>query len=160
MMRKQNPGNVPKNRQALDVYWLERVQREGLAMLLPRPADPPPPFFKSIDEFNEGKHWHSHETMEEVWQPAPYPQRLFYYALIKTAVGYVHLGRHNEKSAVSQFIAAKAYLEPFLPTYLGLRIQPVYDDVVAWLERLRQPGPLSWEAFDQVSRPRILLALS
>ncbi|MSP78460.1 MAG: DUF309 domain-containing protein [Dehalococcoidia bacterium] len=151
---------VPMNRQAQDMEWLGRLQRDGVQTLLPQPVDPPQLFFKAIGQFNDGAHWHCHETLEEVWHHTLYPQRLFYYALIKAAVGFVHAGRHNERGAISQFQAAKAYLEPFLPRYLGVRTEPLHHEIAAWLERLHSPAPLPWDAFDQVPRPKIQLALS
>ena len=152
--------NAPQgmNRQAQDVVWLRRLQVEGVEKLVPHPIALSAVFFKGVEQFNDGLYWRCHETLEEVWRATEYPQRLFYYALIKVAVGFVHLGRHNERSAISQFSAAEAYLKPFLPVYVGVRSEPLHREVTEWLRKLRGAAPLPWPLFDQAPRPKIQFA--
>jgi hypothetical protein len=129
-----------------------------VARLVPDPPSPPPFFYQGIAEFNHGAYWQCHETLEEVWRETPYPLKLFYYALIKVAVGFEHVGRHHQRSATSQLTTALANLEPFLPTFLGVRTAPLAHEARAWLARLAEPEA-RWEELDALPRPKIMLAL-
>ncbi|MBI2935257.1 MAG: hypothetical protein HYY31_00370, partial [Chloroflexi bacterium] len=85
----------------------------------------------------------------------PYPLRLFYYALIKAAVGFVHIQRHNRLGACNQLRVAEAYLRPFLPSFLGVQTVLLWQEVGEWLRRLQENLP-SWKPLDELPRPRIL----
>lgn len=156
---RAQPPLRPNNRHALDLQWLQHLQAEGVDRLLPDPPAPAPLFFRGIEEFNHGAYWQCHESLEEVWRETPYPLKLFYYGLIKVAVGFEHVGRHHQRSAMSQFTAAVANLEPFLPAFLGVRTAPLVAEVNAWLNRLHVPE-VPWTGLDALPRPRVLLALT
>ena len=57
----------------------------------PNHRSPPPELRQAIEQFNRGEFWECHETLEDVWRETLYPFRLFYHAVIKTAVGFHHL---------------------------------------------------------------------
>lgn len=156
--RFQPPVPQP-NRHTLDLQWLQRLRAEGTDRLLPDPPAPPSLVFQGIDEFNRGAFWHCHETLEEVWRETPYPLKLFYYGLIKVAVGFEHVGRHHQRSAMSQLTAAVANLEPFLPVFLGVRVAPLVAEVNTWLDPLRVPD-VPWAELDALARPKMMLALA
>ena len=84
------------NRRHLEAQWLEQLEGCGVTVALPAgAADATPELGKAIGEFNSGLFWECHESLEEVWRGTPYPQRFFYHAVIKAAVGFHHLRRHN-----------------------------------------------------------------
>lgn len=146
------------NRHTQDLLWLQRLRAEGVERLLPQPSPPPKIFFKGLDQFNRGAYWQSHESLEEVWLETAYPLKLFYYGLIKVAVGFVHIQRHNQRGAGLQLRVAVSNLEPFLPTFLSVQTGPLRQESQAWLERLSAPS-VSWEELDGLPRPKILLAV-
>ena len=123
-----------KSRLQVDAEWLARLRRDGLAALQPDLPSMPRGFDAAVQQINEGRYWQAHETLEAVWLPAPYPLRLFYYALIKLAVGLLHLERENMAGARRQLQAAVDYLEPFTPRFHGLRTDLLLDDARARLE--------------------------
>ena len=141
-----------KSRLQVDAEWLARLRRDGLAVLLPDPPLAPCGLAEGVRHINQGRYWQAHETLEAVWLPAPYPLRLFYYALIKLAVGLLHMERENLGGARQQLQAAVDFLEPFSPRFQGLRTDLLLEDARARLEAVnagaaRSDGPLRirWE---------------
>ena len=123
-----------RSRLQVDAEWLARLRRDGLAAHLPEPPETTTDFTSAVQQINEGRYWQAHETLEAVWLPAPYPLRLFYYALIKTAVGLLHTERENMGGARQQLQTAVDFLEPFLPRFMGLRTDLLFQDVRTRLE--------------------------
>ena len=117
-----------------DARWLERLRRGGppgadyraLAIAL-RP---------SLELLRAHRYWEAHEALEDLWREAPYPLRLFHYALIKTAVGLLHVERRNLAAARRQLDQAAAYMEPFTPAYAGLDTAAVLAQVQSRLDAL------------------------
>ena len=145
--------SVVKSRPQADAEWLARLRRDGLAALLPDPPPVPCGFAEGVRHINDGRYWQAHETLEAVWLPAPYPVRLFYYALIKLAVGLLHHERGNRAGARRQLQAAVGFLEPFSPRFHGLRTDLLLQDARARLEAVNAGagGPdaplyVRWEA--------------
>ena len=68
-----------------------------------------------------GEFWECHETLEDVWRESPYPFRLFYHAVIKTAVGFHHLTAHNRHGARVKLRDGVELLELFQPEWMGVR---------------------------------------
>ena len=123
-----------KSRLQVDAEWLARLRRDGLAALLPDPPPVPCGLAEAVGQINQGRYWQAHETLEAVWLPAPYPLRLFYYALIKLAVGLLHQERGNVGGARRQLQAAVDFLAPFAPRFHGLRTDLLLEDARARLE--------------------------
>ena len=142
-----------KSRLQVDAEWLARLRRDGLAAHLPAPPETPSGLEPAVGQINEGRYWQAHETLEAVWLPAPYPLRLFYYALIKLAVGLLHLERGNAAGARQQLQAAVDFLAPFTPRFHGLRTDLLLEDARARLEAVKSgseppcdPLQVRWEA--------------
>ena len=88
---------------------------------------------RGIDEFNDGKFRDSHETWEELWIAAPYPERLFLLALTKLGAGFAHALRRNAKGMQSQLTETVRILRAFAPAYAGVDTQRLIADVNARL---------------------------
>ena len=99
-----------------------------------------PPSTRRCEQINEGRYWQAHESLEAVWLPSPYPLRLFYYALIKLAVGLLHLERGNTGGARQQLQAAVDFLAPFAPRFHGLRTDLLLADARVRLEAVNAGG--------------------
>ena len=104
----------------MDALWLKRLQQEGIRAFLPQAPPPPGAFSVSLQQLNQGQYWEAHESLEALWVDTPYPLKLFYYALIKLAVGLLHLERRNQGAAIGQLGPAIQYLSPFTPAFLGI----------------------------------------
>ena len=121
-----------------DALWLERLRRDGppdaghreLEIAL-RP---------SLELLRNRRYWDAHESLEDLWREAPYPLRLFHYALIKVAVGLLHIERRNLAAARRQLEQAATYLEPFTPTFATLDTARVLTQVRERLDILDAAG--------------------
>ena len=141
-----------KSRLQVDAEWLARLRKDGLAAHLSQLPETSSGLASAVQQINEGRYWQAHETLEAVWLPARYPLRLFYYALIKLAVGLLHMERGNAGGARQQLRAAVDYLGPFCPRFHGLRTDLLLEDATACLQMAdggseAQSGPLRirWE---------------
>lgn len=117
-----------------DALWLERLQRDG-----PPDADAcglAVQLTPSLALLRAGRYWDAHESLEDLWRETPYPLRLFHYALIKVAVGLLHVERRSAAPAERQLAQAALYLEPFTPTFAGLDTSAVLAQVRTWLDAL------------------------
>ncbi len=146
---------APGGRPALDRRWLAYVIREGAvgdgAALAGNGT-----LERGVAEFNDGRFFASHETWEALWGETRYPERLFCLALTKLGAGFEHGRRANPHGAAKLLSDALAYLAPFAPTFAGLDVQALHQDVSAWLrahaERTptptirRAPSPLEGRA--------------
>ena len=142
----------PLSRPAQDALWLERVQRDGL----PDIDDPALAITlqPSLDLLRTRRYWQAHETLEDLWREAPYPLKLFHYALIKTAVGLLHVERRSAAPAGRQLEQAVLYIEPFTPAFAGLDTAAVLSQVRAALDALAGE-PVDWDAMPSFAYPTV-----
>ena len=149
-------GDLPKyaakgERQKLDRDWIKLLHREGLSPFLPRTSGLPAKLGQAIGEFNRAQYWQCHETLEELWLPEGYPQRLFYHGLIKAAVGLLHLERHNLHGGTAKLCDAQYALTPFSPRFMGVEIVKLLSDIIKRLVYCRDAEVADWYAIDQHS---------
>ncbi len=146
------------NRRELDALWLAQLRRDGWQPYLPRVPALPLQFRVALQEFNEGHFQRCHRRIvRRVWYRTPYPIRLFYQGVTKSAVGFHHLAAHNRGGAMAQFVAASVMLEPFLPEFMGVPTQSLSDELRTWLGRLADAEEPSWVKLDTLPRPLIVV---
>ena len=144
------------NRRRLEGQWLGQLERYGLPAFLPEPpAKAPLGLHKAIEQFNDGAFWDCHETLEVVWLKTPYPLRLFYHSIIKTAVGFHHMRRHNRNGARVKLSDGVRLLPLFSPVYMGVRTGHLLEDSSGWLARVTGTDPLDWAELDLLPTPTI-----
>ena len=144
------------NRRKLEADWLNALDACGLpADLLEAPSQPPQELLEAVEQFNQGLFWECHETLEEVWLQTLYPLRFFYHAIIKAAVGFHHLDRHNRHGARVKLGDAVRLLSFFQPHFLGVRTDALLHDTAVWRDRLEGAGRIDWAALDAIPRPTI-----
>jgi hypothetical protein len=144
------------NRRRLEDQWLGQLERHGLPAFLPEPpAKAPLQLPKAIEQFNGESFWDCHETLEAVWLETPYPLRLFYHSIIKTAVGFHHMRRHNRYGARVKLSDGVRLLRLFSPEYMGVRTGRLLEDSSGWLARVTGAGRLDWAELDLLGTPTI-----
>ncbi len=92
---------------------------------------------KGIDEFNSGKFFECHDTLEEVWQGIRGPARDFFQGLIQISVGFYHLSNGNLRGAESQIDKGLQKLESYGDRYAGMELAQLRREVRVWLDRIR-----------------------
>jgi predicted metal-dependent hydrolase len=97
---------------------------------------------KGIDEFNAGKFFECHDTLEEIWQGMRGEPRNFFQGLIQVSVGFYHLGNGNNRGAASQLERGLENLEGYGDAYLGVNLATLREEVRRWLARIEQGLPL------------------
>ncbi|MCC6382027.1 MAG: DUF309 domain-containing protein [Dehalococcoidia bacterium] len=81
---------------------------------------------RACAEFNSGRFFECHETLEEVWQEETGPVRDLYKGLIQVAAAYVHVSRGNATGALRLFATALAYLRPYRPAgAMGFAVEAI-----------------------------------
>jgi len=147
------------NRRRLEELWLGELERVRVRRAkIQVPEFVPEALTRAVGQFNDVQYWDCHETLEELWLETPYPLRFFYHGVIKAAVGFHHLSRHNRNGARTKLSDAVRLLSLFHPEFLGLRTDMLSDDVSTWLVRLESADRLDWVQLDALERPLIWVA--
>ena len=136
--------------------WLERLEGSGFqGSELEAPGTPPSPLVSAVRQFNEGRYWDCHETLEDLWRETPYPLRFFYHAVIKSSVGFHHMSRRNRNGARVKLSDAARLLSLFQPEMLGARTDALRDVVVDRLNLLEGERRVDWPLLDALPKPVI-----
>jgi len=89
-----------------------------------------PRYLEFIKLFNNREYWNSHEVLEHAWlEQKDSPNRLFYKALIQLAAVLFHVEKKQFRPASRLFLSASKYLQGYLPTCLGLEIEPLLKEI-------------------------------
>src|SRR5437868_7079022 len=95
---------------------------------------------EGVELFNSGRYWDAHEAWERDWTPdRTGPDSGFYKGLIQVAAGCLHYGRRNRRGAVNKWRSGASYLRPYLPTHMGIRLDPLVEAVDGFLEAMSRP---------------------
>jgi hypothetical protein len=92
---------------------------------------------KGVEEFNCGRFFECHDTLEDVWRGVRGPARSFFQGLIQVSVGFYHLNNSNLTGARSQLEKALENLASYGERYAGLEVAGLRREVLCWLERIR-----------------------
>ena len=79
-------------------------------------------FCQGIEEFNHGKYYDCHETLESVWQKQIGEEREMTQGIIQIAVALYHLERKNEVGAVKLLERGICRIEQFEDLQVGLQL--------------------------------------
>ena len=156
---KQTLPRMPAKgqRRNLEAQWLEVLEAGEMPGEAIHPqGSAPAQLYDAIRLFNNGLYWECHEILEEIWLETPYPQRFFWSALIKLAVGRHHAERHNLHGARVKISDAVRLLPLFQPRCLGVDTATALADALQLLHILDTPG-LNWADFDDLPKPVIAL---
>src|SRR5262249_32215684 len=92
---------------------------------------------KGVAEFNSGKFFECHDTLEEIWQGVRGPARDFFQGLIQISVGFYHLQNRNLRGGQSQLEKGLKALERYGDFYAGMELCGLRREVTLWLEKVR-----------------------
>lgn len=77
----------------------------------------PPLLVRGLEQWNAGRFYDQHETLEWLWRATPDPVRDLLKGIIQGGVGAYHVQRHNRRGALGKWTGATGYLEPFIGHY-------------------------------------------
>src|SRR5881409_3996809 len=89
---------------------------------------------KGVEEFNSGKFFECHDTLEEIWRGIRGPARDFFQGLIQVSVGFYHLRNGNLRGGESQLEKALKNLDAYGDRYGGIELARLRGEVQRWLE--------------------------
>jgi predicted metal-dependent hydrolase len=98
---------------------------------------------KGVDEFNAGKFFECHDTLEDVWRGIRGAGRDFLQGLIQVSVGFYHLDNANLRGAESQLGKGLQKLADYGDSYAGIDVRRLRDDVGSWLQKIHNGEPLA-----------------
>jgi len=82
----------------------------------------PPEFYTGLELFNRGFYFECHDVWEEIWGDAKGKNKIFYQALIMSAVSLYHFGNENLEGALSCLQKAIRQFSQLPETFLGLNV--------------------------------------
>lgn len=123
-----------------------------------RCADPPPAeLLRGIEEFNQGKFFEQHETLEMIWIKEPDPVRYLYQGILQVGVGFYHWQRGNWRGAVAKLSQGLTKLEPYRPGCMQIDVERLVMETRGLRDALEQCGPDALPAFPPATLPKIRL---
>jgi predicted metal-dependent hydrolase len=110
--------------------------------------------YEAVDQFNDGYWFESHETLEDLWQVTPLPERTFFQGIIQAAAALVHFARGEGAGIFKLLDASLDKLSGFTPETLGIDVTAFIAD----LERARGEFAalgVDVTSWDETRAPRI-----
>ncbi len=109
---------------------------------------------RACDEFNTGRFFECHETLEEIWQQDHSGVRDLYKALIQVAAAFVHITRPNHFGADRLTRTALGYFEPYRADgAMGFDVETIASGVQAVNRRVNELGRARIAEYDLGLRP-------
>lgn len=103
--------------------------------------------WQGVEEFNQGKFYDCHDTLEALWMDAPESDKNFYQGILQIAVGCYHLENHNWRGAVTLLGEGTRRLREYEPVYAEVDITSLLADSIDLLIAVQQIPPAEIEQF-------------
>jgi predicted metal-dependent hydrolase len=113
---------------------------------------------RGIAEFNDGRYFECHDTLEELWMDERGERRRFLQGLIQGAVGLFHATGGNLTGANSQLTKSLEKLEGFSDQFLGVDLGTLREELREVRARIRNAIAMGTDRFDCESLPTIRYA--
>ena len=101
---------------------------------------------QGIEQFNRREFFDCHESWEQIWLPAPEPDKTFLQGIIQVACAFHHELRGNRAGAESLLRRGLAKIEQFPADYRGIQLEGVRVAARKWskafADRSRLPDEL------------------
>ena len=137
--------------------WLARLEREGVDALIAGTPTPPPSFSQCLQQLNSQRYFEAHESLEAIWVEAAYPMKLFYYSLIKAAVGLLQIDRQNASAAATQLTSALRHLAPFTPSFMGVQTDSLHLQLKERVEMFQNGKDVIWKMMRAIPKVSFLM---
>jgi uncharacterized protein len=110
-------------------------------------------FYRALDEFNDGYYFESHETLEDLWLVAPWPERQLFQGVIQLAAAFVHFFRGEYPGTMKLLDAAVEKLRALQPERLGVDLAALVSDVERCRTDLAALGRECFQSWDPSGIP-------
>jgi len=121
-----------------------------------RCADQPDPqLLTGIEEFNAGRFFEQHETLETLWRDTRTPVRGLFHGILQIGVGFHHWGRGNHHGAETLLGEGIERLRPFAPVCQTIDVAALIADAGAARDALLRLGPARMGEYDLGAAPRV-----
>jgi len=117
----------------------------------------PPEFYKGLELFNREYYYECHDVLEEIWGDAKGKNKIFYQALIMSAVSLYHFGNENLVGALSCYRKALHEFNRLPDHFLRLDIRTFVESLSEFYRGLSGGEMELSDELLQRSRPRIVL---
>jgi len=110
-----------------------------------------------VDLFNREFYFECHDVWEEVWGDAKGKNKIFYQALIMSAVSLYHFGNENLEGALSCFQKALKQFDQLPDIFLSLNVREFVSQMEQFYRGLSVAETQLTETLLQRTRPKIRL---
>jgi len=107
---------------------------------------------RGIEQFNRREFFECHESWEQVWLPAPEPDKTFLQGIIQVACAFHHHLRGNGRGARSLLRRGLAKIERFPADYRRLQLGALREQARRWQEAWRAGGNLPVDELPVIER--------
>lgn len=119
------------------------------------PAGLPPLVELGISDFNRGRFYECHESLEDAWRAEQGRIRLLYQGVLQIGVGLHHQRNGNWRGAVNLITKGLGRLEEFEPTACGINVRDLRREGESCLRELQRLGRERVADFDASRIPVI-----
>ncbi len=110
---------------------------------------------KGFQEFNHGKYFEQHETLEGAWMAEKRPVRDLYQGILQVGLSCYHVEQGNWRGAVKMLRRGLPRLARLPDVCQGVQVKALREAGEAMLTELLRLGPDRLHEFDQRRFPRI-----
>ena len=89
-------------------------------------------FSRAIAEFNSGRYFECHDTLEALWVDSSGDEKIFLQGMIQVSVGFYHYVNGNPSGALSQWGRGAEKLSGFSPVHGGVDVGRLLASVREW----------------------------
>jgi predicted metal-dependent hydrolase len=89
-------------------------------------------FFSAIRDFNGGRFFECHDTLEALWVESSGKEKRFLQGMIQVSVGFYHFYNGNPSGALSQWGKGSGKLSGFVPVHAGIDVGRLLGQVRDW----------------------------
>ena len=114
-------------------------------------------FYKGLELFNRGFYFECHDVWEEIWGDAKGKNKIFYQALIMSAVALYHFGNENLEGALSCLQKATRQFSQLPQAFLGLNVASFVQQMTEFFEGMAVGQTELTEELLAKPRPKITL---
>lgn len=100
--------------------------------------------------YRSEKFFEAHEHWEAVWLELQDPEKTFLQGLIQVAAAFHHFQRGNQIGTVSLLHAALRRLEPRSPSFAGVSVTPLCNEIREGLRALEEGEVVSQLIFPKI----------